>query len=506
MSSRCFVFSCSCLVIVVEHSLQQICCSLMADVVQIEAPKQGEDPHTNLQSLERADAASSQAQDSHTSAPPESPAVPIESKLPEPESSQSSFNVAAGSPSSASDIVPSRATHDNLPGPSPSVVGGQSLPSQDDGRSLDFVPVPVQEIARSGDDVSSNGVSSPSPSVVGGQSLPSQDDGISLDSVPVPVQEIAPSPSPNVVGSQSLPSQDDEKKSLTSSDSQFFDGTGPPSAGVDNSGSISGRWTFVEVVPEFNFLPKMMVLGSYGGGGAMQAARQILNLKCLQFSPTYPVDNDEVCRQILECLEKHNAIPKHKRVANLPDDVPGVDSFNRTVHFQISSHVYGEEFFNAMYQGYLFHDIPEQFQTHNRLGAALYPLIGVWNAHGIKFLDDAFPDVSNIPENLFKWAEQHVHLVQDFDNFWHFGPDMAKFCIDQEQAVVSGCFVMVDLEGMRIDYTYMLIVKPDLEDIVEKAFSKHPAPEHNPRQTLESINDHLKLSELELGLLKTLFG
>eukprot|EP00475_Leptophrys_vorax_P044008 TRINITY_DN8662_c0_g1_i1.p1 TRINITY_DN8662_c0_g1~~TRINITY_DN8662_c0_g1_i1.p1 ORF type:complete len:327 (-),score=67.16 TRINITY_DN8662_c0_g1_i1:479-1459(-) len=306
MSSRCFVFSCSCLVIVVEHSLQQICCSLMADVVQIEAPKQGEDPHTNLQSLERADAASSQAQDSHTSAPPESPAVPIESKLPEPESSQSSFNVAAGSPSSASDIVPSRATHDNLPGPSPSVVGGQSLPSQDDGRSLDFVPVPVQEIA--------------------------------------------PSPSPNVVGSQSLPSQDDEKKSLTSSDSQFFDGTGPPSAGVDNSGSISGRWTFVEVVPEFNFLPKMMVLGSYGGGGAMQAARQILNLKCLQFSPTYPVDNDEVCRQILECLEKHNAIPKHKRVANLPDDVPGVDSFNRTVHFQISSHVYGEEFFNAMYQ------------------------------------------------------------------------------------------------------------------------------------------------------------
>jgi hypothetical protein len=110
--------------------------------------------------------------------------------------------------------------------------------------------------------------------------------------------------------------------------------------------------TDVERVAEFQYIPKMMVLGSYGGGDAMQTARQIISLKC-EVPKDLPdaLQNDMLAAMVFQCIEDHNAIPRAKRVAKLPETAPeNLAEFARNAHFQISSHVYGEMMLNVMYQ------------------------------------------------------------------------------------------------------------------------------------------------------------
>ncbi len=85
-----------------------------------------------------------------------------------------------------------------------------------------------------------------------------------------------------------------------------------------------------------------------------------------------------------------------------------------------------------------------------------------------------------------KPIDQHVHLVEevlDLDGYpfvlkdWHFGSDMAAFCIDREECPYSKAWaVAVDLEKRKCEISYVLIVNKELEIIVKdtqaQAFAK----------------------------------
>jgi hypothetical protein len=89
----------------------------------------------------------------------------------------------------------------------------------------------------------------------------------------------------------------------------------------------------------------------------------------------------------------------------------------------------------------------------------------------------------------------------DIDNFWHFGPDMARFAIDVEKPVITGWFVMVDLEESKIDFTYLMTIRPDLEDIIEKELAK-PGGSEKTLEKILAVADKLELSEDTLNTLK----
>lgn len=112
----------------------------------------------------------------------------------------------------------------------------------------------------------------------------------------------------------------------------------------------------VERVEEFQFIPKMMVLGSYGGGDAMQIARQLCCVKCPEstLQCRYIADlKRDMLGHIESIISQERNIPIHKRVAKLPLSAQVcLEGFKQTVHFQVSSLVYGEAEINAMYQVY----------------------------------------------------------------------------------------------------------------------------------------------------------
>ncbi len=109
------------------------------------------------------------------------------------------------------------------------------------------------------------------------------------------------------------------------------------------------RVKIVDTIPEFMYLPRSMILASYGGGDEMQIARQILNLE-LEINPEFSVD-DQFKSMINACIDLNRSIPKDKRVAHLPEqNITNLQNFKSSLNVQISSQVYGEEIYNIMYQ------------------------------------------------------------------------------------------------------------------------------------------------------------
>lgn len=110
------------------------------------------------------------------------------------------------------------------------------------------------------------------------------------------------------------------------------------------------------LIAELSYTPRAGIVGSYGGGDAMQMARQLwLQQRSADLIPAALKQTIQAC--IVEALHKHAQIPKSKRIAHLPEIAPDLKNLKWTFHVQMSSHVYGESSFNMMYQGLLYADI-----------------------------------------------------------------------------------------------------------------------------------------------------
>jgi hypothetical protein len=122
---------------------------------------------------------------------------------------------------------------------------------------------------------------------------------------------------------------------------------------IDQFAEMEKNLVSVELIPEFMYVPRSMILGSYGGGDEMQAARQIVNFKILVKDSKDLLDFDRITANVADCIKENAAIPKEKRVAHLPEVAPSaadLRSFKITWNIQISSQVYGENVCNLMYQ------------------------------------------------------------------------------------------------------------------------------------------------------------
>eukprot|EP00753_Platysulcus_tardus_P010547 PLAT2834.1.p1 GENE.PLAT2834.1~~PLAT2834.1.p1 ORF type:complete len:272 (-),score=138.18 PLAT2834.1:98-913(-) len=224
---------------------------------------------------------------------------------------------------------------------------------------------------------------------------------------------------------------------------------------VDGDGEIAR-------VPELMYMPRCIQIGSYGGGDALQLARPMF----IRRRPSSLLSDEikEAARVAgVKALAAYRAEGVDDRVARIDltavkDDLADL---SWEYVFQLSSQVYGEDSCNLFMQGWLFGD---SVREPGRLGASKWPLVGMWQPRGVDNVGgfDGF-----VSFDALSPIDQHVHLV-DIDDSWHVGSDMAKFAINQAAAVNSCIAVAIDAEAGRAQAAFILIIRPDCEEAVER--------------------------------------
>jgi hypothetical protein len=129
----------------------------------------------------------------------------------------------------------------------------------------------------------------------------------------------------------------------------------------------------------------------------------------------------------------------------------------------MSAHVYGEMVFNLMFHGKLFEGV---VKDPTRQGCSKWPLIGLFDSSGM--FDAPSDDVAFAGQNALTCADQHIHKVDFHGNTWHFGSDMAKFCVDPEKPFAHAWCVAVDLDEMCCDILCLVMVNPEMEGRIDK--------------------------------------
>jgi hypothetical protein len=222
----------------------------------------------------------------------------------------------------------------------------------------------------------------------------------------------------------------------------------------------------VPLVVELNYLPQTAILASYAGGEQLQTARLITAIQL----PQDKIDNNFkslIFNHINNAIEMNNSMLATHRLAKLPNDPIEFNSIQWFYDFQLSSRIYDSvETCNLFYHGRLFKEFPQS----KRLGANAYPLIGLYDSQGIVDPEGKSSDAAWIGRNNLKWADQHVHNVNnDINNpDYHLGSDMAKFCINESEELITLQAVCFNPENRECLISEIIIVHPDLEAAVER--------------------------------------
>jgi hypothetical protein len=135
----------------------------------------------------------------------------------------------------------------------------------------------------------------------------------------------------------------------------------------------------VPLVPELYGLPDAAVLGSYGGGDAMQMSRQLL-VREVDVARVPEALRRRLPELVRAAIDAHNRLPRAARVARLPERAPDLASLAWRARLHLSSQVYGAETVNVFAHGALFKDVARE---KGRLGATRYPLVGLFDAEGV---------------------------------------------------------------------------------------------------------------------------
>jgi hypothetical protein len=91
--------------------------------------------------------------------------------------------------------------------------------------------------------------------------------------------------------------------------------------------------------------------------------------------------------------------------------------------------------------------------------------------------------VADIGWNSLKWADQHIHHLDEHDPTWYFGSDMAIFHVQPNSAFATAWCVMVDLDAMTADVMYLIIADSSVEDAIERALRGKAAFRSGPAGT-----------------------
>jgi len=243
------------------------------------------------------------------------------------------------------------------------------------------------------------------------------------------------------------------------------------------------EFQFVEILPTLNYVPKSCFLGSYTGG-EMGTSRSLAILKTSQNSKKYLPFNTQTLNQILENSVKNLHSGTHPEILDAYKKVEkwDYDEFQTSFAIHFSSHVYGEEKVNLMYQGWLFE---EEVQNLGSLyeGNDKDILVSVFLPEGqsLKFYESSLASRSNqknehaskVEIDYFKLANCHVHPT-DMDNYWRFGSDMSQFEVfTSYEAAKKDYFdkgidtffsIAVDLLSRKSEITFFVLVSPFLEE------------------------------------------
>ena len=144
------------------------------------------------------------------------------------------------------------------------------------------------------------------------------------------------------------------------------------------------------------------------------------------------------------------------------------------------------------YQGWLFHDA---VQEPGRLGAAKWPLIGLYDSVGLGVPNENGRELGTLSRaaglGCLNPSDCHVHLV-DLDDMFHMGSDMAQVTAEARPVVWSWVAVATPTTPTKhaekprgqascdsvgacswaVEVQLMMVVAPELEDTVERLLRK----------------------------------
>mmetsp|Transcript_18907 Transcript_18907/g.30728 ORF Transcript_18907/g.30728 Transcript_18907/m.30728 type:complete len:1146 (-) Transcript_18907:297-3734(-) len=202
-------------------------------------------------------------------------------------------------------------------------------------------------------------------------------------------------------------------------------------------------------------LPETLLIGSYGGGEAMQMARVISRF---ELSP-----NDIDKKFFLEKADKVLKVEGKPKIKTIRD-------FQWFHSVQVSSRVYGSliDSINIMAHGRIFKG-RKRFDNLQK-----YPLIYFSPIHGVagtKYTRVNVKDPAILLPETFRRADQHVHTV-DIDDQPRFGSDMAKIFLDLSSEYSAMTVCCIDDKDCVAEVVRIVILGPNLEGRYETGLSK----------------------------------
>lgn len=217
---------------------------------------------------------------------------------------------------------------------------------------------------------------------------------------------------------------------------------------------------------KLSFMPHSGIVGSYGGGAAMETANQVCLLR-LDPARIPGALKPRVVAAVGDALDTAAAVPAAERTMDPSPDgfrPKAAEDLSWELALHISGRVVDADYLNLMHQGWLFHEVPDE---EGALGRGLFPLVGLFDAVHLRADDGAGPQAA-IGVDALSPADQHVHLVDD--GAWHVGSDMARFALEAGvNQFAKAWAVCVDLSTRCVEVQLLLIAPPIAEDALERA-------------------------------------
>ena len=211
-------------------------------------------------------------------------------------------------------------------------------------------------------------------------------------------------------------------------------------------------------------------LGSYGGGDA-QKMSQTIYFSLLNNEPHFEAElKEKIKKEALKYLNTYKQVKNQNRIAQLNENFTG-ENINWEEYILIANQIPDEKEYNIMLQGWLF----DEEIMKGRIGPLTYPLIGLFSpSSGVIQHNNEIEMNGNVDPMIgiecLRPADQHTHWVEDimdFDGYltdlsdWHFGSDMAKFLINEDQKLIHSWVGAVDTFNNKGLLAKLIIVQKD---------------------------------------------
>lgn len=212
-------------------------------------------------------------------------------------------------------------------------------------------------------------------------------------------------------------------------------------------------------------LPEYGVIGSYEGGEDFGISRQIY-FETLGEIQGVPIK--DIRKKIKETYQDVMRDEDLNQIFKLPTQLPDLKKTTINYILHVSSQVYGKEGekFNVLLQGWLLPKDLSKKKGQSYVGRGV--AMGVIKSYGIKFeQDDSF-----LEEGKCKIFDQHVHTV-DFSTESHYGPDVAKFSVENPLLVSVLYFYAYDFNENRLLIEILIICPGEAESVMTPEFCKN---------------------------------